>query len=131
MQRATYSPVLIVEDDVRLCSVLARSLRGHGFRIHTAGTAATAREILCVEPVDAIVVDLGLPDESGWELIRWVRTVRGAKPRTIIMTATYQPVAPRSDSLPDVILHKPFAIETLIRHLQRPGGPTVTDSSSL
>ncbi|MEZ4572921.1 MAG: response regulator [Thermomicrobiales bacterium] len=91
MQESIDNSVLIVEDDARLQSVLARGLRRLGFEVHTAGSLAGARDALSTIQISAIVVDLGLPDGSGWDLVRWTRSVAGIHPRTIVVTTAIRP----------------------------------------
>lgn len=126
MQESIDNSVLIVEDDARLQSVLARGLRRLGFEVHTAGSLAGARDALSTIQISAIVVDLGLPDGSGWDLVRWTRSVAGIHPRTIVVTADYSPAPPAPDVVPDAILGKPFAIGDLAHHLQHSNGSSTS-----
>ena len=61
--------VLVVEDDLRLRESIARLLRADAVEIVEVGTAADAREALRGARVDCMVLDLKLPDASGFELL--------------------------------------------------------------
>jgi DNA-binding response OmpR family regulator len=130
MQRAIHPSTLIVEDDTRLRSVLAASLRGYGYHVHTAGTAAAADAILRDETITAIIVDLELPDESGWEIIRRIRSMGSSGPRTIVISAANRLSPPDSETTPDAVLSKPFAIEALIHHLLNSDAPRINDAGA-
>ena len=67
--------IFIVEDDQRIREALARVLAGHGHEVRSAARAADAlTEILASDP-DAVVLDLGLPDLDGADLLRMLRAV--------------------------------------------------------
>lgn len=67
--------IFVVEDDQRIREALARVLAGHGHEVRTAARATDAlSEILACNP-DAVVLDLGLPDLDGADLLRMLRAV--------------------------------------------------------
>jgi DNA-binding response OmpR family regulator len=65
--------ILVVEDDRPTRCFLADNLTADGYRVHLAGTMREAMRTLEHEQVDLALVDLGLPDGSGLELVRRVR----------------------------------------------------------
>src|SRR5690349_20879316 len=65
--------VLIVEDERALLRALAMNLTARGYSVTEAETGAKALTALADKPHDAIVLDLGLPDMSGLDVIRAVR----------------------------------------------------------
>jgi signal transduction histidine kinase len=65
--------VLIVEDHVDTANVLAKLLKIAGYQVTTAGNAAAALAAAGSEPFDIIVSDLGLPDATGYDLMREIR----------------------------------------------------------
>ena len=71
--------VLLVEDhdDTRL--VLARLLRGYGYHVATACDVKTALREAEAAEFDLLVSDIGLPDGSGWDLVRQVLAKRPVK----------------------------------------------------
>ena len=62
--------VLVVEDDEGIAAGLALSLRQHGHALDQAGSVAAAWSMLQAEPFDLLLLDLGLPDGDGTELLR-------------------------------------------------------------
>ncbi len=61
--------ILIVEDDADYRSSVATLLDRDGYRLHEAGTLAKARELFSEVEPDVVLLDLGLPDGSGLELL--------------------------------------------------------------
>jgi CheY-like chemotaxis protein len=91
---ASRSPgrVLLVEDEPLIQMLAVEYLENMGLRVDTAGSAAEAMNKLQLVPggVDAVILDLGLPDRRGDDLLREIRTVHGALP---ILLATGQGMA--------------------------------------
>jgi two-component system, OmpR family, response regulator len=68
----TAMSVLLIEDDLPLADGFARALRREGFNVDIAGTAGEACRALDAKPYGLVVVDLGLPDLDGCEVVRYV-----------------------------------------------------------
>ena len=68
--------ILVVEDNRQTLTAIARLLQSVGHRVHTASTIDAALRALEVHPVDLMVCDIGLPDGSGWELLRRASAIR-------------------------------------------------------
>ena len=66
--------LLIVEDDVRVGAAISTVLRTHGFEVKLVHTAREALAGLAGEP-DVILLDLGLPDQDGFEVCSQIRRV--------------------------------------------------------
>jgi two-component system KDP operon response regulator KdpE len=65
--------VLIVDDEVAILKALRLSCVGAGYNVLTCGLAAEAIDILRKTAIDAVILDLGLPDRDGKDLITEVR----------------------------------------------------------
>lgn len=78
--------VLLVEDDALLGDGLRAGLGQAGFAVDWVRTGSDAVHALDAEPVAAVVLDLGLPDLSGFEILRRLRA-RGNKVPVLILTA--------------------------------------------
>ncbi len=65
--------VLIVEDHADTARVLSRLLGASGHRVKTAGSVAAALELAGKEPFDVIVSDIGLPDATGYDLMKQIQ----------------------------------------------------------
>lgn len=82
---ADAASLLVVDDDGEILSLVAKFLRGNGFRVHTARNGAEMSEALSRTPVDLIVLDLMLPGTSGLELCRNLR--RTSSVPVVMLTA--------------------------------------------
>ncbi|MEG2118455.1 MAG: response regulator, partial [Clostridia bacterium] len=66
--------VLIVEDDTAIRNLISTTLETHDYKFHTASTGETAiLESLSYNP-DVMLLDLGLPDVDGVDIIKKIRT---------------------------------------------------------
>jgi PAS domain S-box-containing protein len=65
--------ILFVDDNADTALVLNRVLSASGYRVKTAGSAASALELAGKEPFDIIISDIGLPDASGYELMKEIK----------------------------------------------------------
>jgi PAS domain S-box-containing protein len=68
--------LLIVEDHADTARILSRLLTKRGYQVRTAGSVSEAIEALIEQPVELIVSDVGLPDGTGYELIRRALEIR-------------------------------------------------------
>jgi adenylate cyclase len=65
--------ILVVEDDQDQQYVMRLRLEGEGYEVLTVGNGADSLDLLAIEPVDLILLDIGLPDMDGFEICRRVR----------------------------------------------------------
>lgn len=119
--------LLIVEDEHRIVEILTAALDRAGFAIDAVGTAAAAAEALSAISYDAVVLDLGLPDEDGLTVLGRVRSRDWHLPLLILTARDGVEDRVRGlDAGADDYLVKPFATEELISRvkalLRRPGG---------
>ncbi len=107
------SRVLIVEDDDRLRSLIERNLTARGHQVREAATVAEALTALRQELPDLLILDVNLPDGSGWDVLRQTRVP--VEVRVLVLTAV--PVSPRrlGEFRPLAYLPKPFPLEALLR----------------
>ena len=117
--------LLLIEDNHALIDMMAAHLRERGFTVDLAYTGAAALAAAAAASYDAVVLDLGLPDMDGMDVLRGLRA--HAMPPTLILTArdsVAQRVAGLNEGADDYIL-KPFDLaefEARLRAvLRRPG----------
>ena len=120
--------ILIVEDDSQIRNFICYSLKQEGFSYITAGTAQGALSTLVTEQIDLMLLDLGLPDFDGMEVIKKVR--EWSEMPIIVVSARDQDKekAAALDSGADDYLTKPFSsmelmarIRVALRHLKKSG----------
>lgn len=111
--------VLLVEDEARLAETLSRGLRESAHAVDVAGSLAEARRKLELEPYEAIVLDVNLPDGSGFTLAAELRRRQVSTP-ILLLTArdTVEDRVTGLDSGADDYLVKPFAFEELLARLR-------------
>ncbi|MDQ6620795.1 MAG: response regulator transcription factor [Pseudomonadota bacterium] len=81
--------VLIVEDDAEIANLLTLELGRLGYTLSTAATGADALKCIDRAAPDLVLLDLGLPDIDGYEILRELRETRNALP-VICLTARDQ-----------------------------------------
>ena len=110
--------ILIVDDDRGLCAMLEEYLGPEGFVIETALTGPDGLERLGREPVDLVVLDVMLPELSGFEVLRRIRAA--SRVPVIILTARGEEVD-RVVGLElgaDDYLAKPFSARELVARIR-------------
>lgn len=125
--------VLVVDDDQEIRKLLSRYLVGQGFRVTTAGDGREMGEKLATQRIDLVVLDLMLPDASGLDLCRELRTTSNVP--VILLTALKEDVD-RIIGLEigaDDYLGKPFNPRELvarIRAVLRRSAPVETEQAT-
>lgn len=127
--------VLVIEDDPRLNEQLVQVLQTQGFVVDTA-TDGKEGEWMAIEyPLDAAIVDLGLPERDGLEVIQSLRE-HGRDYPVLILTARdrWQDKVTGLEAGADDYLAKPFHMEELLARLRalirRSGRWTVSELTS-
>lgn len=82
---ATRPRILVVEDEPSIADTLQYSLESEGFAVQISGTGASALEILGQGDFALVVLDIGLPDMTGFEVCRQLRTSKNVP--VIFLTA--------------------------------------------
>lgn len=83
--------LLIVDDHTLVRHGLKTACEAHGFEVTAAvGTVGQARSAIAALMPDAVVVDINLPDSSGFELIQWIRSIDRKLP-VIVLTLNDSP----------------------------------------
>ena len=123
---ATVMRLLVVEDEPRIAELVKSGLSRAGFTVDTASTAADAVATLQVNNYDAAILDLGLPDGDGLEVLAQAR--RSGQTIPFLLLTARDTVEDRVLGLntgADDYLIKPFAMDELIARtkalLRRPG----------
>ncbi|WP_434416697.1 response regulator transcription factor [Nannocystis pusilla] len=120
--------ILLIEDNERLVRALEQGFSEEGIAVVSAPTAAKALEQSRASSLDAIVLDLGLPDMDGMTLLQLLRTERSHIP-LLVLTArdAVESRVAALDAGADDYLIKPFEFAELLARLRaltrRAGGP--------
>jgi len=128
--------ILVVEDDDELRRVLARGLGEEGFTVEDVASGAELLDRIGRVTVDALVIDIGLPDADGRDLCQALRA-RGIQTPVLFLTAREALVDRIAgfDAGGDDYLAKPFAFVELVARLQallrRSGGDAALEAAGL
>ena len=115
--------ILLVEDDDILCDVVGRNLRARGHMVNVAHDTQSALDYLHAKDFDLIILDINLPDQTGWDVLRVAqqegylhpREGDGGKLPVVVLSAVR--VSPRrlAEFRPLAYLPKPFPMDALLR----------------
>jgi len=110
--------LLIVDDDHELCSMLAEYLGPEGFNTETVGSGPAALARLGHGPVDLVVLDVMLPELSGFEVLRRIRALNRVP--VIMLTARGEEVdrVVGLEMGADDYLAKPFSPRELVARVR-------------
>lgn len=112
------SKVLVVEDDKAVRNLITTTLELHGYQFYTARTGEEALLSATTSPPDILILDLGLPDMDGVEIIKKIRSWSNVP---IIVVSARSEDSDKIDALDsgaDDYLTKPFSVEELLARLR-------------
>ncbi len=111
--------ILLVEDDSLLADGIVTALKRSGFAVTWLDNGKTARAYLTAESPDILLLDLGLPDIDGLELLQLLRQ-KQAPTQVLILTARDSITAKVAglDAGADDYLTKPFVLDELLARLR-------------
>ncbi|QXX73899.1 response regulator [Methylovirgula sp. HY1] len=111
--------ILIIDDEPPIRRFLRTSLAAQGYRVLEAETGAAGLDMIRSNPVDVLVLDLGLADISGFEIIRRLRDQGSAVP--IIILSSRDDEAGKVTALDlgaDDYVTKPFGVDELLARIR-------------
>lgn len=112
--------LLIIEDDEPLAGLLAAHLGAHGYAVTVAPTAEAAEALLAERAhPDLILLDINLPGETGWSVLRSEAFEAAGRPPVIVASAMAVSPARLREFGVAGYLPKPFALDTLRSTLDR------------
>ena len=124
--------VLIVDDDVRLARALEINLRAHGYGVTLAHTGRRALDATARHQPDVIVLDLGLPDMDGLEVLAGIRGWVGTPVVVLSARSTSAEKVAALDAGADDYVSKPFAMNEFLARIRaavRRGAATEPEDS--
>lgn len=77
--------VLVSDDDADIRRILRFHLEDRGFDVIEAVNGADALEQVLTEPIDALILDVMMPELNGWEVLKYVRGKEGLKNLPVLM----------------------------------------------
>jgi two-component system KDP operon response regulator KdpE len=129
--------VLVVDDEPQILRALRTSLRGAGYEVDTAETAEGALAAAALRPPEAVILDLVLPDGTGIDVCRELRTWSSAPVILLSAVGEEREKIAALDAGADDYVEKPVGIDELLARLRaalrraRPSGEPVIDLGEL
>jgi two-component system KDP operon response regulator KdpE len=129
--------VLVVDDEPQILRALRTTLRGAGYEVETAGTAEAALTAAAVNPPDAVILDLVLPDGHGADVARELRTWSTVPVIVLSVVGDEREKVAALDAGADDYVTKPFGIDELLARLRaalrrrEPSGEPVVELGAL
>jgi two-component system KDP operon response regulator KdpE len=110
--------ILLVDDDQQIIRAILPAMRVSGFHVTTAGTVSQATRQIDAYEFDTLIVDLGLPDGDGKDVVRHLRKL-SAKP-VIIISARHSDIEVEAalTAGANAFLHKPFSTPALVSSIR-------------
>jgi two-component system KDP operon response regulator KdpE len=112
------SIVLVVDDDPALVRALTINLRARGYEVHAAATGAAALKLAAENPPQAVVLDLGLPDMDGSEVIAGLRGWTAVPILVLSAREQSREKVAALDAGADDYVVKPFGMDELLARLR-------------
>lgn len=110
--------ILVVEDDVEIRKLITTTLETQGYQYHTAGTGKTSIFEAAARQPDVIILDLGLPDMDGMDVIKKVRAWSNMPIIVVSARSDDKDKVNALDTGADDYLTKPFSVEELLARLR-------------
>jgi two-component system, OmpR family, KDP operon response regulator KdpE len=121
--------VLVVDDEPQILRALRINLRVREYDVHTAGTGAQALEEAARHPPDLVILDLGLPDLDGVEVIAGLRGWTDAPIIVLSGRADGTDKVEALDAGADDYVTKPFGMDELLARMRAVGRRASGDGS--
>jgi len=113
--------ILLVEDDEALSGIIRRNLLARGYQVVAVGTAEQALSRIVEDQPDMVLLDIMLPDRSGWDVLRRLQTY-DISPQVIVISAVRVSPERLREFKPLAYLPKPFPLDALLRVIDRADG---------
>ena len=120
------SRILVVDDEPQILRALQTTLKGAGYDVVTAATAEDALTAAALRPPEAVILDLVLPDGSGVEVCRELRTWTSVPILILSAVGEEREKVAALDAGADDYVTKPFGVDELLARLRaamRRAGP--------
>jgi CheY-like chemotaxis protein len=104
--------VIVAEDDPAIRRLLGLTLRRRGLDVQLAADGAQALAALQQQPASAIILDMMMPEVTGWEVVRWLGEHPEHRPPSIIVVSAAGPDVLREldPTVVNAIIFKPFDV---------------------
>jgi len=111
--------VLVIDDEPPIRKLLRVGLSAHGYQTVEASSGKSALELLHEQPPDLVILDLGLPDMQGHELLRTMRARNDSVPIVVLSSRDDETGKVQAlDAGADDYVTKPFGMDELLARMR-------------
>jgi two-component system KDP operon response regulator KdpE len=118
MTQSTSGTILLIEDEPQIRKFLRISLEAHGFAVHEARLAADGLALCAIQSPDLVILDLGLPDMDGKELIQRLREWSQTPIIVLSVRSDEEEKVTALDAGANDYVTKPFGISELMARIR-------------
>ncbi len=111
--------LLIIEDEQKIAETIAQKFKGEGFAVDIANNGMDGEELIRINSYDAVILDILLPKQDGWETCKNLRQSKILIP--ILMLTALEDISDKIKGLnegADDYLAKPFHLEELVARIR-------------
>lgn len=108
--------ILLVDDEKSIRESLGKVLRTEGYEVVLGEDGQEAIQKLIQEPIDILVLDIGLPVKDGWAALRWLAQVNPLFP-VILITGRWKQAELAEAAGVDVLMEKPLNVPMLLQNI--------------
>lgn len=138
MSHAEAPRILVIDDEAQIRRFLAISLRAQGYRVAEAATGRAGLDALAASGADLVVLDLGLPDMDGREVLRELRAFSAVPVLVLSVRSAESEKVTLLDAGANDYVGKPFGVQelsarlrALLRQQPDPGNAAAFDDGRL
>lgn len=110
--------ILAVDDEPSILATMAPLLRTHGYEVTTATSGNAALDVIDLQPIQLVILDLGLPDLDGVEVCRRLRAGRSMPILILSARGAEQDKVAALDAGADDYVTKPFGADELLARVR-------------
>jgi two-component system, OmpR family, KDP operon response regulator KdpE len=110
--------ILVIDDEVQIRRFLGISLRAQGYDVAEAGTGMEGLEIMATRGADLVILDLGLPDRDGQDVLRELRTWSAVPVIVLSVRSNEAEKVALLDAGANDYVTKPFGVQELSARLR-------------
>lgn len=122
--------ILVVDDEIQIRRLLEITLESNGFNVESAETAREGLRIAATHPPDLIILDLGLPDESGHSVLKKLREWYTKPVLILSVQSSEEDIVSALDNGANDYLIKPFRTGELLARIRSALRGMITEENS-
>ena len=110
--------VLVIDDDWKTTKLIRMNLEGYGFEVTEAGTGEDCLRMLKAGGVHLVLLDLNLPDLSGWDVLAVLKSTEALRDVPVIIISVEPPNRALATRFgPEDYIEKPFDVRELVARI--------------